>query len=353
MIPPRPTFLPLYKWGLVLALFTLVRRSGILRTSALRRSRKFSNHSEPGRREGSCAGPVFLPLTSQRVFLSAFRRIALPYRNVTRGGGPKPFAHRPDSQRTRGHMVGAQQRGSELRAQGAQIDAAARSAPPRRRLEAMREATSAAKPLGSVWVVSPSYSITTEGLKKVLEGKAEVHIGGESSAGSPSCVVLYAGGGMEEGCLEGMGGIRELHPGVPLLILGSQLDLGLACAALKQGADGFVHAMMHPSQVLRAVEVVQKGELAAPRQLLRYLLHHNEKPEIGELSARGREILELVVEGLSNAQIAGRLYLSESTIKQHLRTAYKVLGVRNRTQAAKTMRDHGWRRLRERGSRAC
>jgi DNA-binding NarL/FixJ family response regulator len=50
--------------------------------------------------------------------------------------------------------------------------------------------------------------------------------------------------------------------------------------------------------------------------------------------------LELVVEGLSNAEIAGRLYLSESTIKQHLRAVYKVLGVRNRTQAAKTMREH-------------
>jgi DNA-binding NarL/FixJ family response regulator len=151
--------------------------------------------------------------------------------------------------------------------------------------------------------------------------------------------VLYAGG-MEEGYLEGMGRIRELHPGVPLLVFGSQLDLELAWAALKQGADGFVHAQMDPAQVLRAVEVVQKGELAAPRQLLRYLLHQNEKPEIGELSARGREILELVVEGLSNAEIAGRLYLSESTIKQHLRTAYKVLGVHNRTEAAKAMRDH-------------
>ena len=237
-------------------------------------------------------------------------------------------------------MIGAQQRWRELRAQGAQIDAAARATPERRHLEAVREKTSAAKPLGLVWVITPSNSITLAGLKQVLEGKADVKIGGESPTGSPSCVVLYAGGGMEEGCLEGMGRIRELHPGVPLLILGSQLDLGLAWSALKNGADGFVHAQMHPSQVLRAVEVVQKGELAAPRQLLRYLLHHNEKPEIGELSARGREILELVVEGLSNAEIAGRLYLSESTIKQHLRTAYKVLGVHNRTQAAKTMRDH-------------
>jgi DNA-binding NarL/FixJ family response regulator len=236
-------------------------------------------------------------------------------------------------------MIGAQQRWRELRAQGAQIDAAARGAPGRRHLEAVPEETSAAKPLGLVWVLTPSYSITTEGLKKVLEGKADVKIGGEFSAGSPSCVVLYAGR-LEEGCLEGMRRIRELYPEVPLLVLGSQLDLALAFATLKQGADGFVHAMMHPAQVLRAVEVVQKGELAAPRGLLGYLMSQNENPEIGELSARQREILELVVEGLSNAQIAGHLYLSESTIKQHLRSVYKVLGVHNRTEAAKAMRDH-------------
>jgi DNA-binding NarL/FixJ family response regulator len=137
-----------------------------------------------------------------------------------------------------------------------------------------------------------------------------------------------------------MARVRERYPGVPLLILGSQLDLALAWATLKNGADGFVHAQMHPAQVLRAVEVVQKGELAAPRQLLGYLLSQNENPNIGDLTARGREILEMVVEGLSNAQIAGRLYLTESTIKQHLRAVYKELGVHNRTEAAKTMRDH-------------
>jgi DNA-binding NarL/FixJ family response regulator len=228
-----------------------------------------------------------------------------------------------------------------LRAQGAQLDAAARAAPPRRRLEAVPEGTSAVKkPLGLVWVLSPSYSITTEGLKQTLEGKADVRIGGESSAGSPSCVVLYAGS-MEEGWREGMGGIRERYPGVPLLVFGSQLDLGLAWASLKNGADGFVHAQMDPAQLLRAVEVVQKGELVAPRGLLGWhLLSQKKNPKIGDLTARRREVLEMVVEGLSNADIAGRLYLSESTIKQHLRAVYKVLGVRNRTQAAKTMRAH-------------
>ena len=188
-------------------------------------------------------------------------------------------------------------------------------------------------------MVAPSYSIAAAGLKRALEGRAEVRIGGESCAGSPPCVVLYAGG-TEEDCLESMGRIRELYPDVPLLVFGSHLDLGLAWAALKNGADGFVHAQMDPAQVLSAMEVVQRGELAAPRQLLRYFLSQNENPKIGDLSARQREILELVVEGLSNAEIAGRLYLSESTIKQHLRAVYKVLGVRNRTEAAKLMREH-------------
>jgi len=53
------------------------------------------------------------------------------------------------------------------------------------------------------------------------------------------------------------------------------------------------------------------------------------------LSARQREVLELVAEGLPNAQIAQRLFITESTVKQHLYKAYKTLGVRNRREAAK------------------
>jgi DNA-binding NarL/FixJ family response regulator len=82
-----------------------------------------------------------------------------------------------------------------------------------------------------------------------------------------------------------------------------------------------------------------RGELVAPRELLRYVLTKDYSGDLGALSVRQREILGYVVEGLSNAEIGRRLYLSESTIKQHLRAVYKVLGVSNRTEAAKTMRD--------------
>ncbi len=233
----------------------------------------------------------------------------------------------------------SEERRRELRAQGAHLDAMARAVPGERHLKTVREPTSATKPLGLVWVVT-SHPLVAAGLEKTLEGKAVVHIGGDSvGAGIPSCVMLYADG-MQDGFVDGIGRVRELYPGVPLLVFGPRLDLALAWAALKNGADGFVHAAMELDQVLRAVEVVQKGELAAPRQLLRYLLSQDKNPNVEDLSARQREILKMVAEGLSNAEIAGRLFLSESTIKQHLRTAYQLLEVRNRTEAAKTIKNH-------------
>ena len=215
-----------------------------------------------------------------------------------------------------------------------------RSVPGERHLEPVREWTSADKPLGLVWVITPSYSLVAAGLEKTLEGTADVLIGGNSvSDGSPSCVVLYADD-TQDGFVEGMRRVRELYPDVPLLVCGPRLDLGLALAALKNGANGFVHAAMEGSQVLKAVEVAQKGELAAPRELISYLLSQDGPPEVGDLSVRQREVVEMVAEGESNAEIAGHLYLSESTIKQHLRAAYRLLGVRNRTEAAKTIKNH-------------
>jgi DNA-binding NarL/FixJ family response regulator len=95
---------------------------------------------------------------------------------------------------------------------------------------------------------------------------------------------------------------------------------------------------MKPDQLVRAVAVAAKGELVAPREMIGFLIAQEEPKDLGNLSARQREILELVVEGRSNAEIGRHLYLSESTIKQHLRAAYKILGVSNRTEAANLIR---------------
>jgi DNA-binding NarL/FixJ family response regulator len=201
----------------------------------------------------------------------------------------------------------------------------------------MRESQDNPKPLGLVWVDCPR-SVVSAGLVRALEKRATVHQGLKPPRDVPSCIILCANN--REGLSERVEFYQELNPDAPpIVVFGPQLDLPLARDALQAGASGFVHAEMMPDQLVRALAVAARGELVAPRELLRYVLTKDHSGDLAALSVRQREILGHVVEGLSNAEIGRRLYLSESTIKQHLRAVYKVLGVSNRTEAAKTMRD--------------
>ena len=195
----------------------------------------------------------------------------------------------------------------------------------------------AQKPLGLVWISCDPHSMVSLGLRRTLEERARVHMGRETGNDAPSSIVLCSDD--TEGISDSVGRIKEQNPGASVLVFGLHEDLPLARAALRAGARGFIHAGMRPEQLLRAVEIAAEGEIVAPRRLLEYLINHEEHTDLGALTARQREILSLVVEGLSNAEIGRRLYLSESTIKQHLRAAYKALNVRNRTEAAKLIRD--------------
>lgn len=189
-----------------------------------------------------------------------------------------------------------------------------------------------------IWIRCPN-SVAASGLQRLLEKEFRVHLGEEPPNSTPSAVVLYAYG--PEGLRQKVKRVQDLYPGAPVLVFGSRADLPLAEIALRAGARGFVHAGMTPEQLVRALEVVAtKGEIVAPRQLLEYLVSDagTATPDLDALSPRQWEILGLVAAGMSNAEIANHLYLSESTIKQHLRATYKLLGVRNRAQAARLFR---------------
>jgi DNA-binding NarL/FixJ family response regulator len=178
--------------------------------------------------------------------------------------------------------------------------------------------------------------VVTVGLKRILEERAQVRVGRTGLGGEPSSIILCSEDA--EGISERVRSLKEENPDVAILIFGSGPDLSLARTALRAGARGFIHAGMRPEHIARAVEVAAEGEIVAPRKLMESLLTREEHADVDALSARQREILKLVVEGLSNAEIGRRLYLSESTIKQHLRAAYKLLGVNNRTEAANLIR---------------
>lgn len=198
--------------------------------------------------------------------------------------------------------------------------------------EPVRLVRSERDPLGLVWI-DCSYPVVAAGLKGALEGRARVHLGQAAPPDSASCAIFDTGG--VRGLSEGIERIRGINPEISILVFSLHVDLPLARAALRLGARGFIHAGMELDQVARAVEVAARGEIVAPRKLLEYLIANEEPADLDALTSRQREILQFVAKGYSNAQIAKSLYLSESTVKQHLRATYKVLGVSDRKEAAK------------------
>ena len=199
--------------------------------------------------------------------------------------------------------------------------------------------TENSKTLGLIWLDCEPYSVVIAGLKQTLEERTRVHFGRAAPPDPPSVIILCSTG--VEGVSERVNRAKEAYPDTPILVFGSGVDLSLARVALQAGASGFIHGVMRPKQIIRAVEIAAKGEMVAPRELLPHMIAHltasEEGVNLNVLSYRQRQILGMVVEGMSNAEIGKRLYLSESTIKQHLRAAYKVLGVSNRTQASKLL----------------
>jgi DNA-binding NarL/FixJ family response regulator len=192
-------------------------------------------------------------------------------------------------------------------------------------------------PLGLIWIDCP-YPLVSLGLAQTLKGEARIHFGRKPPKEDPPLVIFAADG--TESLPEGVKRIRKQSPSALIIVLGLYFDLAAAEVALRAGARDYIHAGMKPEQIRRVVKVTTEGRLAAPRQLLEYLISSGgETTGLDILSKRQREILNLVGEGLTNLQIAKRIFLTESTVKQHLRAVYKALGVSNRTEAIRLLRN--------------
>lgn len=119
---------------------------------------------------------------------------------------------------------------------------------------------------------------------------------------------------------------RELHSR-PIIVVSPDATGAGVRRALDAGADAIVFEADLESTLGVAVRAVASGQSVVPRKLRASV----ERPTF---SHRERQVLEYVTKGLTNAQIAKRLFLSESTIKSHLSSAFAKLGVRSRKEAA-------------------
>jgi DNA-binding NarL/FixJ family response regulator len=191
------------------------------------------------------------------------------------------------------------------------------------------------------------YPLVTLGLEQVLGAAGyEVRSGlkGPPMGESPSVVIYSPNNDDEdigEDVAQGVKSLQTLLPKACIVVLGlGSSDPTIAYAALRAGARGYLSLDMEPLQIARALRLACQGEVVFPRELTTDLLMWRKNSNLLALTARQREILELVGEGLTNAGIAQRLYLAEGTVKQHLRATYKLLEVRSRTQAVKFLRTH-------------
>ena len=112
--------------------------------------------------------------------------------------------------------------------------------------------------------------------------------------------------------------------------------------ALRAGASGFLLKDAPPEDLLSAVHVIDRGDAlldpsitrAVVEEFARRPLRTDLAGKLQDLTAREREVLELLARGLSNGEIAARFVLSEGTVKTHVASVLRKLGLRDRVQAA-------------------
>jgi DNA-binding NarL/FixJ family response regulator len=183
------------------------------------------------------------------------------------------------------------------------------------------------------------------GLRAILSGQPDMDVVDEVADGAAAVeralalrpdVVLMD---LRLGGLDGQAAtaaIRRALPSTAVLVLTVSSSEGDVVAAIEAGATGYLLKDTPPDELLGAVRAAARGDslLAAPA--MRTLMTRLRQTSRDSLTAREREVLELLAAGGSNKEIARRLHLTEATIKSHLIRIYSKLGVGDRTSAVTT-----------------
>ncbi|MEM6646329.1 MAG: response regulator transcription factor [Bacteroidota bacterium] len=145
--------------------------------------------------------------------------------------------------------------------------------------------------------------------------------------------------------IEGVQHIKQHAPAVPVIMLTVHQDNERIFQAICAGASGYLLKTASPEAIVQALDQVGEGGAAMDAQIARRVLSMFTQLAVPKqdygLSDREREILEHLVGGHTNKQIAARLFLSPHTVDRHLRNIYAKLHVHNRSGAiSKALREH-------------
>ncbi len=201
-------------------------------------------------------------------------------------------------------------------------------------------------------VLVDDQELVRTGFRMVLEAQPDMTVVGEAADGlaavefarAHTADVMVMDARMPR--LDGVAATRQIRQAGdrPRVLMLTTFDLDeYAFAALKAGASGFLLKDVPPEELLFAIRAVHSGDAVVAPSTTRRLLDRfapmlpaADAPaaaELEELTERERQVLILVAQGLSNAELAQRLFVSEATVKTHVGRILAKLGLRDRVQA--------------------
>ncbi|QQD76813.1 response regulator transcription factor [Curtobacterium sp. YC1] len=196
------------------------------------------------------------------------------------------------------------------------------------------------------------HALVRSGLRAVLATTDDCEVVGEAATGEeavaltpvlrPDVVVMDlsmpgAGG------VEATRGVRAASPTTRVLVLTTFSDDDRVRAALAAGATGYLLKDATPDDVVAAVRAAARDEAPIDPRVARALLPGARVAGPGpDLPPRERDVLVRIARGMSNRQIATELGIAERTVKVHVGSLFRRIGVADRTSAALWARDHGW-----------
>ena len=196
-------------------------------------------------------------------------------------------------------------------------------------------------------LVVDDHTIVRQGLRSILELEPDFTVVGEAADAAaaiadtaqlrPDVVLLdlkLSDSAPAEG-LDVCATLRDQQPAVRIVVLTTFLDQKLLVGALQRGASGYVLKDVDAIELARIIRTVHRGESGfdgrSARLVVRSLTGQPAAPA-RLLSERELEVVRLVARGATNVQAARDLFVSESTVKYHLRLAMRKIGAKDRTE---------------------
>ena len=193
-------------------------------------------------------------------------------------------------------------------------------------------------------VIADDHAVVRTGLAELLSTVSDVELVGAAGDGEhavalcaeqrPDVVLMDLEMPDVDG-IEATRRIKAAQPETAVVILTSFSDRERILRALDAGAAGYLLKDAEPDELRRAVQAAARGDVPLDPKAARAVLSARAAVSpVDALSQREREVLAMVAEGLPNKLIARRLEISEKTVKAHLTSVFRQIGVTDRTQAA-------------------